>query len=58
MLQDVSAIIEVTSNSISHLIITSTDIVYMWRKQDSKRLNYMPGIPEQVNAEMACLIQM
>lgn len=58
MLQDVSAIIEVTSNSVSHLIITSTDIVYIWRKQGSKRLNYMPGIPEQANAEMECLIQM
>lgn len=53
-----SAIIEVTSKSVSHLIITSTDIVYMWGKQGSKRLNYMPGIPGQVNAEMECLIQM
>lgn len=52
-----SAITELTSNSISHLIITSADVVYMWEKQGSKRLNYMPGPPGQVSPEVECLIQ-
>lgn len=46
-----SAIIEVTFNSISDLIITSTNVVYMGGKWGSERLNYMLAIPEQVNPE-------
>lgn len=52
-----STITEATFNTISHLIITSTDVVYIGEKSGSESLKYMPGIPEQLNPKMECLIQ-
>lgn len=46
-----SAIVEVTFNTTSYLIIAITDMVYVWRKWGWERLNYMPEIPDKVNPE-------
>lgn len=51
-----SVIVEATFNSISHLIMKSTDVVYIQGKQGSERLNYMPEITELVSPEAECLI--
>lgn len=51
-----SVIIEATFNSISHLIIKSTDVVYIQGKWGSERLNYRPEITELVSPETECLI--